>query len=246
MPKPLTGLSLCSMLLAAAALGFLLSREPAVASAPQAVPTARERCAAVPVEVVAATGEERRLACAAAGELLARLARCGIGLQRPLQIRVGADIPHAPGRAVVGLFDRANQRLYVRELESIPALVGGTPFAEIPPPELFKSMIIHEIAHAVLHQNAGPDAVGAVGHEYLAYALQIESLPAGARERFLQAVGKRQSVKEFVFNDVLLDMNPCLFAAYAFEHLAAAGERCAPLVAILEGEPDFVATSSLF
>jgi hypothetical protein len=203
----------------------------------------RERCAEVPVDVAAATDDERRLACSAALAALERFGRCGIALQRPLRIRIGPEIPHAPGREAIGLFDAVNQTLYMREIESTASLIGGTPFGEIPRREFFKSAIVHEIVHAVVHQNTGSREVSAPVHEYLAYALQIESLASGARAQFLQAVGERQGAKEQVFSEVFLGMNPFLFAAYAFEHFEAATDRCARLVALLEGEPDFVATS---
>lgn len=245
MLKHAIGISLCSLLLAAVAVGSSPSRQSAVASAPREAVIAAERCATVPVEVTTATADERDLACAAAVEALERFAGCGVHLKRPLEIRVGPDIQRTPGRHVLGYFDAVNGGLYVRELASIPALVGGTPFNEIPHRDFFRSMIVHELVHAVLHQNA-ERTVSAAGHEYLAYAFQIDSLGSGARERFLASVGRRASKDAFAFSDLLLEMNPFLFAAHAFKHLAAAQDHCVHVAALLEGEPDFVSTSGLF
>jgi hypothetical protein len=237
MLRRVIGISLCLILFAGLAVGYW-------PSGPGVIPA--QPCAAVPVEVAAATVDEHDLACAAAVEALERFADCGIYLQRPLRIRVGPQTPRTPGRDVLGYFDAADGGLYVREIDSIPALTEGTPFNQIAHRDFFKSMVVHELVHAVLHQNAGRRTISRAGHEYLAYAFQIDSLGSGARERFLATVGKRTSTDGFTFSDVLLDTNPFLFAAHAFEHLAAAQDRCANLAGVLEGEPDVVSTSVLF
>ena len=77
-------------------------------------------------------------------------------------------------------------------------------------------------------------------HEYPAYALQIESLPLSAREKFLQSVNA--DTDGFFFNDIILSADPFYFAARAYAHLEASTDRCAHLTELLEGEVAFIAT----
>lgn len=60
------------------------------------------------------------------------------------------------------------------------------------------------------------------------------------RDQFLQSVAKRLTMKNFVFSDVLLSLDPFLFAAHAYEHLKASQNPCSYLTALMEGEVAFI------
>ena len=55
---------------------------------------AQERCAEVPVDVTAASSDERRLACSAASDAIQLLGRCKISLRRPLQVEILSEVRH--------------------------------------------------------------------------------------------------------------------------------------------------------
>ena len=72
---------------------------------PVTSPSAQERCSDIPVDVVAISVEERRLACAAATHALQLLGRCNISLRRPLKVEISSEVRHPFGRPMFGLFD---------------------------------------------------------------------------------------------------------------------------------------------
>src|SRR5262245_46908361 len=61
---------------------------------PTASLAAGEQCEAAPIEVIAASLEERRLACSAADEAIRLLGRCGISLRRPLDVKIMSEVRH--------------------------------------------------------------------------------------------------------------------------------------------------------
>jgi hypothetical protein len=94
-----------------------------------------------------------------------------------------------------------------------------------------------------MHQNLRRPLASHAEAEYPAYALQIESLPANVRDGFLQSFDQTTAKAEtFVFNDIILSVDPFFFAARAYGHFTALGNGCGHLRALLDGEARFLAT----
>jgi hypothetical protein len=91
-----------------------------------------------------------------------------------------------------------------------------------------------------MHQNLRRDPTSNAAYEYPAYAIQLESLPYGERQKLLEAMIDESESDDFIFNDLVLFFNPFLFAAQAYQHFKAAPNSCARLVALLEGEVPFI------
>jgi hypothetical protein len=124
---------------------------------------------------------------------------------------------------------------------NIPALVNDTPYAKLPQRDFYRSLIVHEVIHGVMHQNLRRPATSHAAYEYPAYALQIESLPPAVREQFLQSFEYDAIRADALFNDTILMFDPFFFAARAYRHFTA-GDGCAHLNALLDGEVPFILT----
>jgi Family of unknown function (DUF6639) len=151
------------------------------------------------------------------------------------------EVRHPLGGAIFGLFDTKQERVLVTQEENIPSLVRGTPYAEFPQRDFYKSLIVQEVVHGVMHQNLKRPATSHAAYEYPAYALQIASLPAGVRDKFLQSIDERMGKGAVVFSDNILFFDPFFFAARAYEHFKSPA-GCAHLHALLEGEVPFILT----
>jgi hypothetical protein len=207
---------------------------------------AQERCAEAPVEVTASSADERRLACSAASDALQLLGRCKISPRRPLQVHILSEVRHPFSGPILGLFDTKQERVLVTQPANIAALVRGTPHEVIPESDFYRSLIVHEIIHGVLHQNLKRPATSHAAYEYPAYALQIESLPPSVRDKFLRSfMGENVATNDFMFSDSVLFFDPFFFAARAYEHFKASPDGCAHLQALLEGEVSFILTMPL-
>jgi hypothetical protein len=205
-----------------------------------------ERCAEAPVEVTAASPDERRLACSAAGNAIQLLGRCGISLRRPLSVHILSEVRHPFSGAIFGLFDTKQERVLITQQANIASLVKDTPYAKLPEVEFYKSLIVHEVVHGVMHQNLKRPVTSHAAYEYPAYALQIESLAPNVREKFLQSFDQTAITgAAIIFNDSILFFDPYFFAARAYHHFKAAANGCAHLTALLEGEVAFIAPTQM-
>lgn len=199
-----------------------------------------ERCPDAPVDVTAGSPDERRFACSAASEAIQRLGVCGITLRRPLRVQIMSEVRHPFSGAIFGLFDTKQERVLVTREANIPALVEGTPYAMLPTRDFYRSLIIHEVVHGVMHQNSKRPVSSHAAYEYPAYALQIESLPANVRDMFLQSFDQRAIKADSIFSDSILFFDPYFFAARAYQHFKTSADGCSHLAAILEGEVSFI------
>jgi hypothetical protein len=202
---------------------------------------AQDQCAGVPVHVTAASPDERHLACSAASDAIHLLGRCGIALRRPLDVQIMSEVRHPFGGAIFGLFDIKQQSVLVTQEANIPSLVEGTPYAALPQRDFYRSLIVHEVIHGVMHQNLKRPAASHVAYEYPAYALQIESLTANVRDEFLRSFDQTAIAANTLFNDSVLLFDPYFFAARAYHHFKTSAHGCTHLTALLEGEVDFIA-----
>jgi hypothetical protein len=203
---------------------------------------ATERCAEAPVDVAGTSADERWLACSAASEAIQLLSRCRISLRRPLHVQIVTEVRHPfGGGAIFGLFNPKQERVLVTQEANVASLAEGTPYATLPQHDFYRSVIVHEVVHGIMHQNLKRPAATNAAYEYPAYALQIESLAADVREKFLRSFDQAAIVQNTVFNDSVLLFDPYFFAARAYHHFKASADGCAHLTALLEGEVDFIA-----
>ena len=198
------------------------------------------RCQAILVDVIAETAGERDLACSAATVALDLLGSCGISLRRQLTVEILPEVRHPQGkRTIFGFFDNKLETSFVTRESNLTPLLAGTPYEQLPVRDFFRSLIVHEVVHGVMHQNLERQPSSHAAYEYPAYALQIASFPPAVRDRFLQSVPANVGPNEFIFNDMVLFFDPNYFAAHAYRHFAAS-DGCNHLSALLKGEVAFI------
>jgi Family of unknown function (DUF6639) len=202
---------------------------------------ALKRCSGAPIDVTAASPEERRLACSAAGDAVRLLGRCGITVRGPLHVQVMSEVRHPVVGAIFGLFDPKQERVLVTQEVNIPSLVKDTPYAKLPQRDFYRSLIVHEVVHGIMHQNLERPANTHAAYEYPAYALQIESLAPHVRDAFLQSFDQAAFATKSLFSDPVLFFDPYFFAARAYHHFKASADGCTHLTALLHGEVAFIA-----
>ena len=182
-------------------------------------------CADVSVNVAAASLEEQYLACSAAGNALQSLGRCEITLKQPLYIEISKVVRNPFGTPIFGRFDTKQEVVFLTQFAGISHLINDTPYNGIPKVDFYKSLIVHEVIHGVMHQNYKRQPTSRAANEYAAYALQIASLPADSRDKFLQVVNETSGKGNILFNDIVLAFDPYFFAARAYEHFSATPRR---------------------
>ena len=221
-----------------AALGALL--------APGGTPRAETvtPCAdGLPVEVAGA-GRHAPEICRAAGVALDHLRALGLTPRQPLRIvLVEAAILHGGGLAY-GQYDGGRDRLELMSPEAIAA--------QQPPPSqfgyaidgaMYGGLVAHELAHAVAQQHRRSDKLGSPAQEYLAYAVQLASLPAALRERIVADAGVQGWEEGDTVSNIYLGLNVHRFAVKSYLHLYghADRERVIEIVLASRGNVTFTA-----
>ena len=201
---------------------------------------AEERCLDVAVDVAAVWSVDRDLVCAGAERAFQLLGRCNILPQRPVQVQVLGEVRHPLSGAIFGYFDIKEQRISITRFSNMPALMADTPYSGLSPLDFYMSLVVHEVVHSVMHQNLKRPVLTQAAYEYPAYALQIMSLPADARARFLRSFDPERIRTSAPFSDVILSFDPYFFAARAYQHFSSLPDGCAGLRAVMEGEVDFI------
>jgi hypothetical protein len=200
------------------------------------------RCPAIPVDVIAESPEERTVACSAASTALELLGQCGIAPRRPLHLEISRHVRHPFGKhSIFGFFDDRLETAFVTQEANVESLVADTPYSEFPRRDFYRSLIVHEVVHGVMHQNLKRQPTSHAANEYPAYALQIASLPSDVRSKFLQSIPNNAGPNQYVLNDYVLLFDPFYFAAHAYRHFSTS-DGCAPIVALLHGEVAFIPT----
>lgn len=200
-------------------------------------------CADGHADVAAETRDEGDFACAAIGAALQLLGRCGITVRRPLHLEIRSKVYHPLHKAeIFGLFDAKRDLVRVTQLVRMAKLTKDTPFANLPMVDVYKSVIVHEVVHALMHQHLKRPVLSHAANEYPAYAIQLESLGADLRSIFLQSFDQVDfKDTRVLFNDLILSFDPFMFAARAYYHFVTSPNGCAHIAAIVENRADFIA-----
>ena len=112
-------------------------------------------------------------------------------------------------------------------------------YRAIPTDHLFDSLIVHEMAHAFFGNTKCGLETCRAGHEYIAYAMQLSSLPERSRALFLAEFPSRGNVDLNKLSDFYLDLMPESFAADAWRHFSEAAHGCSFIGDVVSGQVTF-------
>ena len=107
---------------------------------------------------------------------------------------------------------------------------------------VYGSIFVHEVVHAAFWKqldHSKREPVSAMATEYVAYALQILSLPEVDRESLLAAFPRKPPTDLAPFNYFALQISPLRFATNAYTHFMSLDDRCQFLREIISGGVEF-------
>ncbi|MEW5963004.1 MAG: DUF6639 family protein [Pseudomonadota bacterium] len=202
-------------------------------------------CAGIPVTIRAESGTPVTVACDAAGAAIAFLSRCGIGPKHGLTIQTVDEILHPCGTRTLGQFVPSQRRIEITSLARCGEELGpDSPYRRLPLIEVWRSLIAHEVAHGILHDQPDAGRLPVNAHEYVAYAVQIGTMSAGSRATFLDAFPNAEGAELASFTAFAHDVEPLRFGARAYRHFTAPDHGCSLLERMIGGEVTFPAPDS--
>jgi hypothetical protein len=223
--------------LAFAVMAVALSTAPISASG--------ERCPGTRAVLDSVPALEVARVCEAAGAAESELARCQLSPTNPYTIRFATDIRGDYGSCIFGQFRPNPDVALILAPSATEKLVASIPDDEpmsvlrsLPLDDLHRSLIVHEVTHAIVHQNLKVPPCHAI-HEYVAAVVQLGTLPVPSRDAYLARFVGRDAFTNEMFNDLLQAMDPARFAAAAYRHFHQPGNGC-NFVRRLLNDPDTV------
>ncbi len=177
--------------------------------------------------------------CARAATSLDLLASCNLQQTDPFSIEVTPVLPSEFGECF-GVFHCNDDLVQVLAPDALSeAIHRSGNFTNLPLDVLFDSLVTHEISHVLAFQSSSGVPRTSAEAEYIAYAMQMESLPEKDRNAFLQAHPVTQPVSLMGLNDVILSFSPEVFAVRAWTHFRIEGNGCEFIRKILKREVNF-------
>lgn len=176
--------------------------------------------------------------CATAAGLRVALDDCGLAQDRPLTIEVVTQVLHPVGSCFAA-YDCHFEAIRVLDPALYPtAIPPGEPYARLPAPVVLRALLAHELAHAFATQTAAR-ALAPVDQEYIAAAMELETMEPGWRRVYLDALGPEVPPSAGLIDIWIYALAPRAFAANAWRHFALPGNGCDLIGRIVAGEASF-------
>jgi hypothetical protein len=185
-------------------------------------------CAGDLVTIVAPSEVDYAAVCLGAHRAGAFLEQFGLRLNAPITVKAVDNIAPVMQTPLLGLYNPKTQTVKVLSRAALKAGTNGDKVFSVPiDADVHAGIFTHEIVHAILDQNTERFPLSRAGHEYLAYAIQLATLPVGTRERILAShpVSGFDTVDQV--SDILLGFDPDKFGVNAYLHFRDAGDQAA-------------------
>ena len=207
-------------------LFFCLAVLAAMFATPAAA--AERRCIGTNTTVNADSAHDAHLACAGAADAVGFLAQQGFTVDTVMQIDI-RDIVflHAqekPSFRVLGQFDADLNLILVTSTAGQRQMAAEKPIFGVPYDEaLFRSVVAHEVAHAIAEDNFQMTEPSRLAHEYIAYIVQIATMPARLRYQVFDHHQVPAFDSEVEINPMVYGLNPDVFAVKSYLHFRRPG-----------------------
>lgn len=200
-----------------------------------AVAQARQ-CDGTPVWVKHRHSVDADLVCSAAKSTFEFMRRNGFGATKSITVQVLDQPAEAFRNGELGRFD-GNRRetlilsFAVAQIEARDSPPFNTPMNK----ELYQSFVVHELAHAIAHSAFEIARPSVVAQEYIAYTVQLATMPPALREEILARYRVDAFADESEMSELYYAFDPCVFAVKAYRHFMTLSEPQAFYKRLLTG-----------
>ncbi|MDK8464479.1 DUF6639 family protein [Marinobacter sp. SS13-12] len=182
----------------------------------------RVACPVPGVTVFSERADEGELACQAVGKTLTFMRRQGFRVDTEFTIDLVDRPLSLHGTEVKGTYDSRSFQI------EVPSFPQAQMMAQRRPPfrmsmshTMWQSFVAHEVAHAVAQANFQVSKPSLEAHEYIAYVVQLATLPEAIRQQLLAAFDNPAFQHERQISRVFLQLSPEIFAVKAYLHYVA-------------------------
>lgn len=194
-------------------------------------------CASLSVDVTSESVEVSRQVCGIADRAIADLAKCGLTPLRPVRIDVVKSLGNSRGNPLA-LFEAATGRVRILDPSLVSRQIAkGSAYTLLPLGDLYQSLVVHELAHALFEQHRPPGQKNRIAHEYVSYAMQFAALSDTSRNILLDRFPANRPVEIPELNLFVAEIAPIRFGTRVWRHFSMPENGCDFMRRILNGEP---------
>ncbi len=191
------------------------------------------------VVVALSQSEDCETACTGAIDAISFLEASGFRLAGPINIHPMGRITEEILADAFGYFDSRTERIHVQSFSASQEAVQGVGMFGLPMDrDLYRSIVIHEVAHLIASHNFTMGSPSRAAQEYIAYVTQLATMPPGLRDRILAnfpGEGFRTSTE---INSMTYMLLPEKFAVGVYRHFLRSENGAAFFRRLLTEETD--------
>lgn len=146
------------------------------------------------------------------------------GFRMPSMIRIAVvdEVTGNHAAGVYGQYSALHNQIEMLGIQKFMAAAEGRKvFGVTADKDIFRSFIIHEVAHAVAQSNFRLEAPPGIAQEYIAYVVQLATLPAAVLQKVLDGFRFKGFASEREITSIYYGLSPDNFAVKSYLHFAA-------------------------
>ncbi len=174
------------------------------------------------------------LACDGAGKAIAFLAEQGLDTNSTLTVQLVHELPQTVDDSAVGCFVPSTQRILALVYAEFSK--HGTWFGLTVNYDLYRSLVAHEVAHAVAACNFQLEKPSIPAYEYVGYVTMLATMAPALRERVLANFPGTGFDNDLQMNSTVYQFDPMRFGAEAYRHFMKPGNGREYLHRVLAGK----------
>ena len=187
-----------------------------------------------PSITIEAEPADRRVICDGVEDALAFFGRLGLDLSHPLAIEATLDLPDELSANVVGCYKEEERTVFVLPFSALEGREAGF---EVPVgSDLYRSLVTHEVAHAIAGCNFAISRPTAHAHEYLAYVAMLATMNPVVRAQIMATKPGTGFQDLSEINELTYAFDPARFGIEAYRHYLKKDNGDDFLLKVLSGE----------
>ena len=215
------------------ALAIFFNLNTPLADPPPVSPTPHV-CNTLGVSVRSANPADTLSSCQGAGKAIAFLASQGFDVTHDIRIEVVPELTDHASASAAGCFVEPKEKVLILSYSEFEKFRDWFRIPIDRP--LYRSLVAHEVAHAVAACNFKIPRPSIQAKEYIAYVAQISTMDAAQRERVLLQYPGEGFEADRQMNTTIYLFDPMRFAVKAYRHFLKPGNGRDYLAKILVGE----------
>jgi hypothetical protein len=215
----------------AAASGFCCGADPAAGGSTHAT---EARCDARNVSVRSFDRVDAKVACEGARDAIGFLAAQGFDVVDDFAMELVSGLPSVAGASAAGCYLESERRILIL---TFPEFKKSKTWFNLPiDASLYRSLVSHEVAHAIASCNFKVAVPSIQAKEYIAYVTMLATMAPAQRERVLSQFPGEGFEGDWQMSTTVYLLDPMRFGVQAYRHFLKPGNGRDYLHAILAGK----------